>query len=875
MHLCSKENLEDNDFNRIGELAQDPQVNLNYRSEDQAGGTPLILLCSSNKNQLLECVETLLKREGTDVNLTDDQGSSALIQLCQHYQGNDLIDVIRLLIRHGIYVDSRALLNLCQFHEGKSLKEALRTFLDCDPQMLWSKNDKDDTVFTVLFGRTKKQNSRINLVKIVRFLMKRGLELDPLRFHQLVNSRNRQGRNALHVLSTGECSEHFIPLIQQLRNGKIDITGVDREGQNTIHLILSSHHYNQGDNLMQLITYLLNDCGISAKSKDKKGKDAFDILFDCCNQRQDLIDIFRLLVGPFVYPNPSVDDACRALLDLFSSADMNLIKRFASRLIKSGKMDVLAVTDTYRNTTALHLLCRNYRDDDLIDLVRLLIIHGADAKAIDRSGVNSLHLLCGNYNGPNLKEIVELLIDAGTDVGLNDELGSNALHYLCQNSSSFTENSLLPVVRLLIDKGIDVRKLEKTQHHNALHLLCINYQRVDLLEVIKLFIAKIDLNVNDKIGRNVFHLLCLRQEQGHDLLEIVSLLIQNGIVINAQDYLTKSNVLHLLCQHYHRSDLKEIIQLLIDNHISINATNNWPKSNALHILCENYQGEQFLEILHIFIQAKIDLTATDKHQRNALHLLCANYKGDNLFPIVSELLKAIDVKAVTCREGDDGCNALPLLCRNYRGRDLKDIVQLFINKGIDVDSTDVRSKRNALHYLCRRKAAEDDSIDIVRLLIEKGIDVNQLDSDGSNALHLICRSNHGPGLIDIIRLLIEKKINVKLTDQKDRGNSAGNALDLLCQYYEGDSDLLPIVRLLVEESPDGIEVGNKFYGDRSNPLYLLLANYKGADFLDLVSYLVIDNKIEVDVLKALEILEKRQDSDLPNKEAIRQIFLTL
>ena len=69
VHLCMKKHLEEKNFQRLNELAQDPQVNLNYTCEDQLNRTPLMLLCSSNNNKLFECVETLLKRGGIHVNL--------------------------------------------------------------------------------------------------------------------------------------------------------------------------------------------------------------------------------------------------------------------------------------------------------------------------------------------------------------------------------------------------------------------------------------------------------------------------------------------------------------------------------------------------------------------------------------------------------------------------------------------------------------------------------------------------------------------------------------------------------------------------------------------------------------------------------------
>lgn len=133
--MCKKENLQEKDFKRLKELAKDSQVDLNLRSEEEGhyGRIPLMLLISSEDtntivSKLLKCTEILLQRKDIDTILNDDTGSTALTLLCQHYQGNDLKVVLRLLIHHDTRCNqmqqnddllkdwSMVLLNLCQFH---------------------------------------------------------------------------------------------------------------------------------------------------------------------------------------------------------------------------------------------------------------------------------------------------------------------------------------------------------------------------------------------------------------------------------------------------------------------------------------------------------------------------------------------------------------------------------------------------------------------------------------------------------------------------------------------------------------------------------------------------------------------------------------
>ena len=192
--MCKKENLQQKDFKCLEELAKDSQVDLNFRSEEEGhyGRTPLMLLiCPEDTNtidgKLLKCTEILLQRKDIDTILKDDTGSTALTLLCQHYQGNDLKEVLHLLIHHDIRGTkmqqnddrlkdwSMALLNLCQFHKGESLKGAMRLIIDCDERVLGAKKG-NATFLQVLQSRSSEQNRSINLIKIARFLVNRYLQ---------------------------------------------------------------------------------------------------------------------------------------------------------------------------------------------------------------------------------------------------------------------------------------------------------------------------------------------------------------------------------------------------------------------------------------------------------------------------------------------------------------------------------------------------------------------------------------------------------------------------------------------------------------------------------------------------------------------------
>lgn len=104
--------------------------------------------------------------------------------------------------------------------------------------------------------------------------------------------------------------------------------------------------------------------------------------------------------------------------------------------------------------TALHLLCENYRCNmleivqsliekfayvnarnqggysNLLEIVQFMIEKGFNART--RNGMTKLLLLCENYSNSNLLNLVQLLILKGADVSAKEKLyGNTALHCLC------------------------------------------------------------------------------------------------------------------------------------------------------------------------------------------------------------------------------------------------------------------------------------------------------------------------------------------------------------------------------------------------------------------------------------------------------------
>ena len=383
-----------------------------------------------------------------------------------------------------------------------------------------------------------------------------------------------------------------------------------------------------------------------------------------------------------------------------------------------------------------------------------------------------LMLLCsqnGSFSNINRKKIglykdVEQLLKTTTTVEVNkkDFKGNNALFYLCEN---YFEDDLYDIIRLLIERGININEINTKNGFNALMILCVQYNHDKLVDIVRLF-------------------------------------IENGINLNA----TSSdgwNVLHIICRYYNRENFIELVDLLIENGIEINAVTNENTFTALHILVQFYVGDDLLNIISSLIKHGIDINSKSKGGGHILSYVIRFHGNEKLIDILRLLIEnGSDVKKMATR----GSTPLTLACAEYKRENLIDIVTLLIDQGADVNTTITSESWNALMQLCRHYN-QVNLIDIVHLLLEKGINVHGKSKNGTNALLCICQNrNHTSNcIVDVVSLLIEKNIDVNAVDgDKD------NAVILLCKHHVNKCDnLITLIRLILDNSKIDVNHKNK------------------------------------------------------------------
>ncbi|XP_046654295.1 putative ankyrin repeat protein RF_0381 isoform X1 [Daphnia pulicaria] len=152
-------------------------------------------------------------------------------------------------------------------------------------------------------------------------------------------------------------------------------------------------------------------------------------------------------------------------------------------------------------------------------------------------------------------------------------------------------------------------------------------------------------------------------------------------------------------------------------------------------------------------------------------------------------------------------------------------IKTLIRRGVDVNAKDSEGS-NALHLLCQYNSSER-LFDAIKLLIQLRIDVNEKDKDGSNALHLLCQYNSSERLIDAMTLLIDSGIEV---DEKVKDGD--NALHMLCRY-NSSVRIMDAIKLLIQR----INVNEKNHNG-INALHFLCANNSNVRLIDAMTLLI-------------------------------------
>ena len=343
--------------------------------------------------------------------------------------------------------------------------------------------------------------------------------------------------------------------------------------------------------------------------------------------------------------------------------------------------------------TPLHILCACYSyAQNMKDLIDLVIESGSDVNAkAGEEEINALHLLCRYYRGENLLEMIDYLIQKGVSPHAKKRDGMNAFRYLCQ---TYRGHNLKEILEFLIDKyDIDTSPEKKTgashdkdsSDFSALQLVCAVYRGTDLKQTMEMLICKDSNSFATPPGEFCALMLLCATYSGDDLKDLLDLLIEKGVSkADAKNSVDGCNALHYLCGRYKGQHLNDLIEFLLDNGIDVNDKAG-DGSTALLLLCASYTGDDLKKIIETFIRRGADVSCCAMVPNYTVPQTALNYIAHfNYYRRdLKEIVELLLANGVNSRITGYNCFPVSVICFNYRGPDRLEIVRLIVQDALD------------------------------------------------------------------------------------------------------------------------------------------------------------------------------------------------
>lgn len=370
-----------------------------------------------------------------------------------------------------------------------------------------------------------------------------------------------------------------------------------------------------------------------------------------------------------------------------------------------------------------------------------------DINAQDLLGRTALHYTCFCEDGR--LTVVQGLIGHGADLDTRARDGATPLHYAAMNGDR-------DKAKLLIESGatIDVWDLAG---RSPLHTAAVHGH----VRVVEYLWDKAKRDLRDRSGRTVLHLAAM---SGHK--SVVKFLVNSEIDKEANDR-NRRTALHLAAM----AGKKNVVKFLIDHGADTKAEDIPLDRDTLHLAA--MAGNE--KVVKFLIGRGIDKEVEDGDLMRPLGL-AARYGHE----AVARLLLAQGAD-YNWKNGS-GQNLLHIASK---GPNNEALIQLFLDKGFDINSTSYWSESPLIHAVMKGRKSN------VEILLKNGADTEQADSNGRTALWYAAFHKS----VHLVQLLLDNGASTKVT-------STSSGTQTLCSMVkeQGNKKIIDLIRSRLETS---------------------------------------------------------------------------
>ncbi|QRI43021.1 ankyrin repeat protein [Cheloniid poxvirus 1] len=261
-----------------------------------------------------------------------------------------------------------------------------------------------------------------------------------------------------------------------------------------------------------------------------------------------------------------------------------------------------------------------------LGVVKELLSRGVNVNRYDHRGLTPLHIACMAPNKQGMKELISIYI--------KDKIGYayKAINTAFHNRNVYIFKSILidyfkkeytsdivdikkvdtEIVRLLLEYGADVNKVDKNMKSTPLHFVA-DYNNTNIMEFLILYGANV--NIPDKCDNYPLHkAVCKSNIKG------VEILLRNGAYTNVMS-LCGNTPLHISSGS---TVAYEIFKMLLEHDVCVNVKSSILGLSALHIAIRDEQKTKLL------LEYKADINSVNSDNDTPISVAVKKYSGYNI-----------------------------------------------------------------------------------------------------------------------------------------------------------------------------------------------------------------------------------------------------